>query len=210
MSDHLAVLPVSHTAGLDVYSGVRAFDDVGGGQTAAQRRRYIQTADGEALFHAFDETGGRGRALPIQPCSQVLDAHPAFLGGSLQAARARFRSDHRRPAGTARSDPPWAGAPLPILDQEAGKRLLVDFPLLAYRVAAFLLGGYSFKVSQPDTFRIRLSRRSTFNFRWIPSYDRAACRSWFKGSAGGCNIRLDCEFSMMRCHRGRTASGAFV
>lgn len=199
---------MSYTAGLDVYSGVRAFDDVGGGQTAAQRRRYIQTADGYKPLTRLETAEGHFRSS--HAVRFLMRTLPSFGGGSLQAARARFRSDHRRPAGTARSDPPWAGAPLPILDQEAGKRLLVDFPLLAYRVAAFLLGGYSFKVSQPDTFRIRLSRRSTFNFRWIPSYDRAACRSWFKGSAGGCNIRLDCEFSMMRCHRGRTVSGAFV
>ena len=35
--DHLAVLPVGHAAGLDAYSGVRALDDVGGGQAAVQR-----------------------------------------------------------------------------------------------------------------------------------------------------------------------------
>jgi predicted CopG family antitoxin len=38
--------------------------------------------------------------------------------------------------------------------------------LLAYGVVAFLHGGSPFKVWQPDSFRIRLNRRSTFNFGW--------------------------------------------
>ena len=54
--------------------------------------------------------------------------------------------------------------PLPILDQEAGQLLFVGFPLLAYRMVSFLHGGSPFKVSQPDSFRIRLDRRSTFNY----------------------------------------------
>jgi hypothetical protein len=54
--------------------------------------------------------------------------------------------------------------PLPVLDQEAGQLLLVDFPLLADGVVTFLHGGSPFKVSQPDSFRIRLDRRSTFNY----------------------------------------------
>jgi membrane protease YdiL (CAAX protease family) len=33
-------------------------------------------------------------------------------------------------------------------------------------VVAFLHGGSPFKVSQPDSFRIRLDRRSTFNYGW--------------------------------------------
>ena len=49
--DHVAVLPVSDAAGLDAHTGVRTFDDVGGGQAAAQRRRYIQAVDGEALLN---------------------------------------------------------------------------------------------------------------------------------------------------------------
>jgi hypothetical protein len=40
----------------------------------------------------------------------------------------------------------------------------VDFPLLADSVVTFLHGGSPFKVSQPDSFRIRLDRRSTFNY----------------------------------------------
>jgi hypothetical protein len=54
--------------------------------------------------------------------------------------------------------------PLPVLDQEAGQLLFVDFPLLAYRMVRCLHGGSPFKVSQPDSFRIRLDRRSTFNY----------------------------------------------
>ena len=52
---------------------------------------------------------------------------------------------------------------LPVLGQKAGQFLLVDFPLLAYRMVRFLHGGSPFKVWQPDSFRIRLNRRSTFN-----------------------------------------------
>jgi hypothetical protein len=33
-------------------------------------------------------------------------------------------------------------------------------------VVAFLHGGSPFKVWQPDSFRIRLNRRSTFNYGW--------------------------------------------
>jgi len=36
--------------------------------------------------------------------------------------------------------------------------------LLADSVVTFLHGGSPFKVSQPDSFRIRLDRRSTFNY----------------------------------------------
>ena len=54
--------------------------------------------------------------------------------------------------------------PLPVLDQETGQFLLVGFPLLMDGVVAFLHGGSPFKVSQPDSFRIRLDRRSTFNY----------------------------------------------
>jgi hypothetical protein len=43
---------------------------------------------------------------------------------------------------------------------------LVHFSLLAYGVVAFLHGGSPFKVWQPDSFRIRLNRRSTFNYGW--------------------------------------------
>ncbi len=67
-------------AGLDAHPGVWAFDDVGGGQAAAQRGRYIQTVDGEALVQTFDQTAGRGRVFLIQPCGQFLDARHAFLG----------------------------------------------------------------------------------------------------------------------------------
>jgi len=38
--------------------------------------------------------------------------------------------------------------------------------LLAYGVVTFLHGGSPFKVWQPDSFRIRLNRRSTFNYGW--------------------------------------------
>ena len=51
--NHLAVLPVGDPAGLDTHTGVRAFDDVGGGQAAVQRRRDVQPVDGEALLQAF-------------------------------------------------------------------------------------------------------------------------------------------------------------
>jgi len=40
---------------------------------------------------------------------------------------------------------------LPVLGQECGQLLFIDFPLLAYRVARFLHGGSPFKVSQPDS-----------------------------------------------------------
>jgi hypothetical protein len=54
---------------------------------------------------------------------------------------------------------------LPAPGQILGQLLLVHFSLLAYRVVAFLQGGSPFKVWQPDSFRIRLNRRSTFNYR---------------------------------------------
>jgi hypothetical protein len=38
--------------------------------------------------------------------------------------------------------------------------------LLAYGVVTFLHGGSPFMVWQPDSFRIRLNRRSTFNYGW--------------------------------------------
>lgn len=49
----------------------------------------------------------------------------------------------------------------------------VDFPLLTDGVAAFLHGGSPVKVWQPDSFRIRLNRRSTFNYRRDILRDRA-------------------------------------
>ena len=50
---HLAVLPVSNPPSLDAHSGVGAFDDVGGCQAAAQRRRDVQPVDGEAFLQTF-------------------------------------------------------------------------------------------------------------------------------------------------------------
>src|ERR1019366_7922734 len=41
--------------------------------------------------------------------------------------------------------------PLPVLGEERSQLLLVDFPLLAYRVVLFLHGGSPFKVWQPDS-----------------------------------------------------------
>ena len=41
--------------------------------------------------------------------------------------------------------------PLPILGEERGQFLLVDLPLIAYRVVLFLHGGSPFKVWQPDS-----------------------------------------------------------
>ena len=65
---------------------------------------------------------------------------------------------------------------LPALGQKPGQLLLVHFSLLAYGVVAFLHGGSPFKVWQPDSFRIRLNRRSTFNYGWdilsIPGVDK--------------------------------------
>jgi hypothetical protein len=55
---------------------------------------------------------------------------------------------------------------LPAPGQIPGQLLLVHFSLLADRVVAFLHGGSPFKVWQPDSFRIRLNRRSTFNYGW--------------------------------------------
>jgi hypothetical protein len=55
---------------------------------------------------------------------------------------------------------------LPVLGQKPGQLLLVHFSLLAYGVVAFLHGGSPFIVWQPDSFRIRLNRRSTFNYGW--------------------------------------------
>ena len=55
---------------------------------------------------------------------------------------------------------------LPAPGQKPGQLLLVHFSLLAYGVVAFLHGGSPFKVWQPDSFRIRLNRRSTFNYGW--------------------------------------------
>jgi hypothetical protein len=52
---------------------------------------------------------------------------------------------------------------LPAPGQKPSQLLLVHFSLLAYPVVAFLHGGSPFKVCQPDSFRIRLNRRSTFN-----------------------------------------------
>src|ERR1017187_3353043 len=54
---------------------------------------------------------------------------------------------------------------LPALGQKSGQLLLVHFSLLAYGVVAFLHGGSPFMVWQPDSFRIRLNRRSTINYR---------------------------------------------
>jgi hypothetical protein len=56
--------------------------------------------------------------------------------------------------------------PLPILGEELRQFLLVNFPLLAYRVVRFLHGGSPFKVWQPDSFRIRLNRRSNYQL-WV-------------------------------------------
>ena len=55
---------------------------------------------------------------------------------------------------------------LPAPGQIPGQFLLVHFSLLAYGVVAFLHGGSPFKVWQPDSFRIRMNRRSTFNYGW--------------------------------------------
>jgi hypothetical protein len=55
---------------------------------------------------------------------------------------------------------------LPAPGQVPSQLLFVYFPLLAYAVVAFLHGGSPFKVWQPDSFRIRLNRRSTFNYGW--------------------------------------------
>jgi hypothetical protein len=41
--------------------------------------------------------------------------------------------------------------PLPVLGEERGQLLLVDLPLLAYRMVRFLHGGSPFKVWQPDS-----------------------------------------------------------
>ncbi len=71
---------MGHTASLDAYSGVRALDDVGGGQAAVQRRRDVQPVDGEALLQTFQQTGRRLRVLLVQPCGQLLDARDALVG----------------------------------------------------------------------------------------------------------------------------------
>jgi hypothetical protein len=40
---------------------------------------------------------------------------------------------------------------LPVLGEERGQLLLVEIPLLAYRMVLFFHGGSPFKVSQPDS-----------------------------------------------------------
>jgi hypothetical protein len=54
----------------------------------------------------------------------------------------------------------------PLLARYPASSCFVHFSLLAYGVVAFLHGGSPFKVWQPDSFRIRLNRRSTFNYGW--------------------------------------------
>jgi hypothetical protein len=53
---------------------------------------------------------------------------------------------------------------LPAPGQVPSQFLFIDSSLLTDRVVAFLHGGSPFKVWQPDSFRIRLNRRSTFNY----------------------------------------------
>jgi hypothetical protein len=53
---------------------------------------------------------------------------------------------------------------LPAPGQVPSQFLFIDSSLLTDSVVAFLHGGSPFKVWQPDSFRIRLNRRSTFNY----------------------------------------------
>jgi hypothetical protein len=59
---------------------------------------------------------------------------------------------------------PGTGLLHPVFGEERGQLLLVDLPLLAYRMVRFLHCGSPFTVWQLDSFRIRLNRRSTFNY----------------------------------------------
>jgi hypothetical protein len=61
---------------------------------------------------------------------------------------------------------------MPATGQKSGQSLLVHFPLPAYRVVTSLHGVSSFMVSQSYSFRIRLNRRSTFDYGWdiLPSW----------------------------------------
>ena|ERR1035441_6147338 len=87
---------------------------------------------------------------------------------------------------------------LPVSGQKTGQLLLVGFSLLAYGVVAFLHGGSPFKVWQPDSFRIRLNRRSTFNYGWdilrSPSFSRTAhagAEAWSGGWGRHVHIRQE-------------------
>src|SRR5208282_3607520 len=86
---------------------------------------------------------------------------------------------------------------LPAPGQIPGQLLLVHFSLLAYRVVAFLHGGSPFKVWQPDSFRIRLNRRSTFNYGWDiliifswPMCDAIQRRTRLQGKALAAKVRI--------------------
>lgn len=49
--------------------------------------------------------------------------------------------------------------------QQDGGALLFE-PSIAVRAVATLHGGSLFKAWQPDSFRIRVNRRSAFNYSW--------------------------------------------
>src|SRR5208282_5844450 len=108
--------------------------------------------------------------IPMAPSALLRRASCCLAGRQLQ---------HRLDGGAASYIDQFVASQTALLDpihhgqkdlrapgQIPGQLLLVHFSLLAYRVVAFLHGGSPFKVWQPDSFRIRLNRRSTFNYGW--------------------------------------------
>src|SRR6516164_4426402 len=54
-SYHSTVTPAANAASTHANAGMRAFDDVGGGQAAMQGRRYVEPVDREAFLQPFEQ-----------------------------------------------------------------------------------------------------------------------------------------------------------